>query len=40
MARGYLPWNLDQRLLLPVDMRSWLPEGHLVLFVLDVVWSR
>ncbi len=37
MARDYLPWNLDQRLLLPVDMREWLPEGHLALFILDVV---
>lgn len=37
MARHYLPWNLDQRLLLPTDMREWLPDGHLALFVLDVV---
>jgi transposase len=37
MAKGYLPYNLDQRLLLPVDMREWLPEKHLALFILDVV---
>jgi transposase len=37
MAKGYLPYDVDQRLLLPPDMRSWLPEGHLALFVLDVV---
>jgi transposase len=37
MARGFLPYELDQRLLLPPDMRSWLPEGHLALFLLDVV---
>ena len=37
MARSYLPYTLDQRLLLPPDMREWLPEGHLALFVLDVV---
>lgn len=37
MARGFLPYTLDQRLLLPPDMRSWLPEGHLALFVSDVV---
>ncbi len=37
MARGYLPYDIDQRLLLPPDMRTWLPEGHLALFVLDVV---
>jgi transposase len=37
MAKGYLPYDVDQRLLLPPDMRAWLPEGHLGLFVLDVV---
>lgn len=37
MAKGYLPYDIDQRLLLPPDMRAWLPEGHLALFVLDVV---
>ncbi len=37
MAKGYLPYDVDQRLLLPPDMRAWLPEGHLALFLLDVV---
>jgi len=37
MAKAYLPYDIDQRLLLPVDMRDWLPEGHLALFILDVV---
>ena len=37
MAKGFLPYDVDQRLLLPPDMRAWLPEGHLALFVLDVV---
>ena len=37
MAKGYLPYNLHQRLLLPPDMREWLPEKHLALFVLDLV---
>jgi len=37
MAKGYLPYAVDQQLLLPPDMRKWLPEGHLALFVLDVV---
>ena len=37
MAKAYLPYDLDQRLLLPPDMREWLPEGHLAWFVLDVV---
>ena len=37
MAKGYLPYSIDQRLLMPPDMREWLPEEHLALFVLDVV---
>jgi len=37
MARGFVPYDIDQRLLLPPDMRSWLPEEHLALFLLDVV---
>jgi transposase len=39
MARNYLPYTLDQRLLLPPDMRAWLQEGHLALFIADVVWE-
>jgi transposase len=30
-------YNLDQPLLLPPDMRQWLPEEPLALFLLDVV---
>jgi transposase len=37
MGKTFRAYNLDQRLLLPPDMRQWLPEGHLALFVLDVV---
>jgi len=37
MAKEYLPYEIDQRLLLPPDLRDWLPEGHLALFVVDVV---
>ena len=37
MAKGFLPYSLDQHLLLPPDMRGWLAEGHLALFVSDVV---
>ena len=33
MAKGYLPYEVDQQLLLPRDMRAWLPDGHLALFV-------
>ena len=39
MAKSFLPYQVDQHLLLPPDMRQWLPEGHLALFVLDVVLS-
>jgi len=37
MAKDYLPYDLNQQLLLPPDMKSWLPEGHLALFLADVV---
>jgi len=37
MDRTYRTYTLDQPLLLPPDLRSWLPEGHLALFVNDVV---
>jgi transposase len=37
MAKGYLPYTIDQRLLMPPDMRQWLPEGHLALFIVDLV---
>ena len=37
VARNYLPYNLDQQLLLPTDMREWLPREHLAWFILDVV---
>src|SRR3970282_1712531 len=37
MSRIYLSYDPDQRLLLPPDLRDWLPEGHLALFVSDVV---
>lgn len=32
--RSYAP---DQLLLLPADLREWLPEGHLAYFLLDVI---
>jgi transposase len=37
MAKTFRPYDLDQQLLLPPDLREWLPEGHLALFVSDVV---
>jgi len=37
MAKTFRPYSLDQHLLLPPDLRDWLPEGHLALYVSDVV---
>ena len=33
MTKTFRAYSLDQQLLLPPDMRSWLPEGDLALFV-------
>jgi len=35
--KQYRPWEKDQSLLFPPSPRDWLPEGHLVYFVLDIV---
>jgi transposase len=37
MSRTYQSYDPEQRLLLPPDLQDWLPEGHLALFVSDVV---
>jgi transposase len=37
MAKTYRPYRPDQMLLLPPSLHDWLPEGHLVYFVSDVV---
>ena len=37
MSKTFRPYTLTQRLLLPPDLREWVPEGHLALFVSDVV---
>src|SRR5213083_850424 len=37
MVKPFRPYDLDQRLLLPPDLREWLPDHHLALFVSDVV---
>lgn len=33
----FKPYCPDQILLLPPDMRQWLPEGDLAYFIMDVV---
>lgn len=37
MAKGFRPVLRDQPMLLPVDLRDWLPSDHLVWFVIDTV---
>lgn len=37
MARDYLSGDRSQQFLLPPDMRDWLPDDHLVWFVIDVM---
>lgn len=37
MNKTFRPYDLNQRLLLPPDLREWLPEGHLAQFISDVV---
>ncbi len=37
VAKGYVPTRRDQLLLLPPDVREWLPKNHLVWFLLDVI---
>jgi len=37
MAYNFIDCDRDQLFLLPPSMRDWLPEGHLVWFILDAV---
>jgi hypothetical protein len=37
MAKTYRPYLPEQDLLLPPSLRDWLPEGHLVYFVGDLI---
>jgi hypothetical protein len=37
MAYNFLRAERDQPFLLPLDLRDWLPAGHLAWFNLDVV---
>ena len=38
--KTYRAWRPDQAWLLPPSMQDWLPEGHLVYFLLDAVWEQ
>jgi transposase len=37
MAKTYRPYQPEQDFLLPPSLREWLPEGHLVYFVSDLI---
>lgn len=37
IERTFRPYELDQMLLLPPSLKEWLPSGHLVYFVLDLI---
>lgn len=37
MSKTFRPYSIDQQILLPQDLRSWLPDGHLAVFVSDIV---
>ena len=37
MTRTFRPYTLDQRLLLPPDLREWLPDDDLAWFISDTV---
>jgi transposase len=37
MSYNFVPCDRDQILLLPPDLREWLPAGHLAWFILDAV---
>src|SRR3989440_7636153 len=37
MPQNFLACDREQELLLPPSLREWLPEGHLVWFVIDAV---
>jgi hypothetical protein len=37
MSQNFIGCDRDQAFLMPVDMREWLPEDHLVWLVLDAV---
>ena len=37
MSKQFRPWNPEQSFLFPPSPRDWLPENHLVYFLLDVI---
>ena len=39
MAPKYIPVDRDTPMLLPPDLRDWLPEDHIVHFIIEAVDS-
>ena len=39
MSKTFRSYDLNQQLLLPPDLRQWLPPAHLALYISDVVES-
>ena len=37
MPQNYIPCDRDQELLLPPNLKDWLPDDHLAWFVLEAV---
>lgn len=37
LMKTYRPWNPEQSHLFPPAPKDWLPEGHLVFFILDII---
>ena len=37
MGKTFRPYDMSQLLLLPPDLRQWLPDNHLALYVSDIV---
>ena len=37
MGQNFIACEREQSFLMPPDVREWLPEGHLALFVIDAV---
>jgi hypothetical protein len=37
MSRKYRDWRPDESYVFPPSPHDWLPEGHLVYFLLDVI---
>jgi transposase len=37
MSKYFRPWNIDQTLLLPPNVRDFVPKGHVSRFIVELV---